>query len=88
MGNDTRERYEYMCNGKVISLPVEMFGAKSHRLVQLDQEIFDLGMDRQGFEEGLVRGLKEGSRAETAGLKEGSLGVLMFGSVRKILQTS
>jgi hypothetical protein len=52
MGNDTRERYEYMCNGKVISLPVEMFGAKSHRLVQLDQEIFDLGMDRQGFEEG------------------------------------
>jgi hypothetical protein len=71
MGDDARERYEYMCNGKVISLPVEMFGAKSHRLVQLDQEIFDLGMDRQGFEEGLVRGLKEGSRAETAGLKEG-----------------
>ncbi|RFU28464.1 hypothetical protein B7463_g7895, partial [Scytalidium lignicola] len=71
MGNDARVRYEYMCGGNVILLPVEVFGAKSHRLVQVDQEIFDLGMDRQGFEEGLVRGLKKGSRAEKAGLKEG-----------------
>jgi len=71
MGDDARERYEYMCNGNVIPLPVEVFGAKSHRLVQVDQEIFDLGMDRQGFEDGWVRGLKKGSRAEIAGLKEG-----------------
>ncbi|RFU32834.1 hypothetical protein B7463_g3487, partial [Scytalidium lignicola] len=71
MGNDVRERYEYMCSGNVILLPVEVFGAKSHQLVQLDQEILDLGMDRQAFEEGLVKSLKKGSRAEEAGLKEG-----------------
>ena len=71
MGGDARQRYEYMCSGEAITLPVEVFGAKSHRLVQLDQEVFDLGMDRQAFEEGLVKGLKEGSRAEAAGLKEG-----------------
>lgn len=71
MGPDARDRYEYMRSGKVITLPVEVFGAKSHRLVQVDEETFDLGMDRQAFEEGLVQGLKPGSRAEKAGLREG-----------------
>lgn len=71
MGEDARERYEYMCSGNPILLPVEVFGAKSHHLVQVDQEIFDIGMGRQGFEEGIVKDLKTGSRAEAAGLREG-----------------
>ena len=29
MGAEARERYEYMCSGSVILLPVEVFGAKS-----------------------------------------------------------
>lgn len=71
MGEEVRERYEYMRSGKAIQLPAEVFGAKTHRLMQVDQEIFDLGIDRQSFEEGLVSGLKTGSRAEEAGLREG-----------------
>lgn len=71
MANDARDRYEYMSRGNVISLPGEVFGAKTHRLVQVDQEIFDLGMNRDDFDKGRVRGLKEGSRAKEAGLKEG-----------------
>jgi predicted metalloprotease with PDZ domain len=55
----------------VILIDVRLFGAKTHTLKKVDQEILDFGIDRESFEEGVVRGLKEGSRAEQAGLKEG-----------------
>ncbi|CZT52498.1 uncharacterized protein RSE6_13841 [Rhynchosporium secalis] len=71
MGGDARRRYEDMYRGEVILLPVEVFGTKSHRLVQCDQEILDLGMDRASFEQGMVRAIKDGSRAMAAGLVDG-----------------
>ncbi|KAL5326945.1 hypothetical protein ACEPPN_004634 [Leptodophora sp. 'Broadleaf-Isolate-01'] len=71
MGSDARRRYEDMSRGEVILLPVEVFGAKTHRLVQRDQEILDLGMDRSLFEQGMVRAIKDGSRAMAAGLEDG-----------------
>lgn len=72
LGDETRERYEDMLAGKVILMDVRLYsGAKTHELKQVDQEILDFGMGRGSFEEGVVRGLKPGSRAERAGLKEG-----------------
>ena len=71
MSDDAKNLYEEMCEGKVIILPVEVFGAKTHCLRQVDQEILDFGMERESFEEGMVKGLKIGSRAEKAGLRDG-----------------
>jgi hypothetical protein len=71
LGKETRERYEEMLSGKVITMDVRLFGAKTHTLKQVDQEILDFGMDRESFEEGVVKGLKAGSRAGQAGLEEG-----------------
>jgi hypothetical protein len=71
MGRDAEDRYRDMCSGKLILLPPELFGAKSHRFMPIKQEILDFGMDRESFDIGLVKGLKKGSRAEEAGLKEG-----------------
>ena len=72
LGEETRERYEDMLAGKVILIDVRLFGGGgSHILKQTDMEFLDFGMDRESFEEGVVRGLKAGSRAEQAGLKEG-----------------
>ncbi|EPE30251.1 trypsin-like serine typically contains c-terminal pdz protein [Glarea lozoyensis ATCC 20868] len=71
MGAEPRERYERMCEGTPILFPVELFGAKSHRLVPVQQEVFELGMERQAFEGGVVKGLKGGCRAEVAGVREG-----------------
>ena len=70
MGSAARDRHQHMCSGKAIIIPPEVFGAKSHRMVSIEQEIFDLGMDRNAYHDGLVRGLKKGSRAEAAGLQE------------------
>jgi hypothetical protein len=45
---------------------------KSHILVKVKQEVLDFGMDKQAMEEeGIMNGLKVGSRAEKAGLREG-----------------
>jgi hypothetical protein len=71
LGDEARERYEEMLSGKLILIDVRLFGAKTHTLKQVDQEILDFGMEKESFEEGVVRGLKGGSRAEQAGLKEG-----------------
>lgn len=72
LGEETRQRYEDMLSGKVILMDVRLFsGAKTHELKQVDQEILDFGVDRRSFEDGVVKGLKAGSRAELAGLKEG-----------------
>jgi len=72
LGEETRERYEDMLAGRVILIDVRLFGGGgSHILKQTDMEFLDFGMDRESFEEGVVRGLKAGSRAEQAGLKEG-----------------
>jgi len=71
LGDEVRERYEDMLSGKVILIDVRLFGAKTHTLKQVDQEVLDFGMDRGSFEEGVVKGLKAGSRAVQAGLKEG-----------------
>ncbi|KAE9368515.1 hypothetical protein N431DRAFT_428298 [Stipitochalara longipes BDJ] len=72
LGAETRERYEDMLSGKVILIDVRLFsGAGTHILKQIDMEILDFGMDRNSFEEGVVKGLQEGSRAEQAGFKEG-----------------
>jgi hypothetical protein len=37
----------------------------------IDQEVLDFGMDAVGFDNGVVTGLKTGSRAKAARLKEG-----------------
>jgi hypothetical protein len=71
MGGEAAQRYQEMLSGSVILLPVEVFGAKTHYLKQIDQEILDFGMERASFDEGAVRGLKKGSRAEEAGLRDG-----------------
>ncbi|PMD38154.1 hypothetical protein L207DRAFT_514073 [Hyaloscypha variabilis F] len=72
LGDETRERYEDMLSGKVILIDVRLFsGAGTHVLKQIDMEILDFGMDRDSFEEGVVKGLRAGSRAEQSGLKEG-----------------
>jgi hypothetical protein len=60
-----------MLSGSVILLSVEVFGAKTHYLKQVDQEILDFSMERASFDKGAVRGQKEGSRAEEAGLRNG-----------------
>jgi hypothetical protein len=51
-----------MLSGSVILLSVEVFGAKTHYLKQVDQEILDFSMERASFDKGAVRGQKEGSR--------------------------
>jgi predicted metalloprotease with PDZ domain len=71
MGDEAMQRYQEMLSGSTILLPVEVFGAKTHYLKQVDQEILDFGMERSSFDEGAVRGLKKGSRAEEAGLRDG-----------------
>jgi hypothetical protein len=71
LDDEARERYEDMLSGKIILIDVRLFGAKTHILKQVDQEILDFGMDRGSFEDGVVRGLKDGTRAQQAGLKEG-----------------
>jgi len=72
LGEETRQRYEDMLSGKVILMDVRLFsGAKTHELKQVDQETLDFGVDRGSFEDGVVKGLTAGSRAELAGLKEG-----------------
>jgi len=63
-----------MLSGKVILMDVRLFsGAGTHVLKQIDMEVLDFGMDRESFEVGVVKGLKTGSRAEQAGLKEGDV---------------
>jgi hypothetical protein len=71
MGNEAQERYEEMLSRIIILLNPELFGAKTHYLKQVDQEILDFGMARISFAEKMVNGLKKGSRAEEAGLKAG-----------------
>jgi hypothetical protein len=71
MGGEAAQRYQEMLSGSEMLLPVEVFGAKTHYLKQIDQEILDFGMERVSFDEGAVRGLKNGSRAEEAGLRDG-----------------
>jgi hypothetical protein len=71
MGDEARKRYEDMCDGKVILLSVEVFGARTHYLKQVGQKILDFGMDRESFEDRAVKGLNMGSRAEKAGLRAG-----------------
>ncbi|KAE8451031.1 hypothetical protein EG329_004703 [Mollisiaceae sp. DMI_Dod_QoI] len=71
MGEELKQRYEDFVAGRTILLDVGLFGAKTHYLKQVDQEILDFGMDQKSFEYGLVMDLKNGSRAEDAGLKEG-----------------
>lgn len=72
LGDETRQRYEDMLSGKVILIDIRLFSSEgSHVLKQVDMEFLDFGMDREGFAEGVVKGLKEGSRAQQAGLKEG-----------------
>ncbi|KIM97843.1 hypothetical protein OIDMADRAFT_20265 [Oidiodendron maius Zn] len=71
MGNEARELFESMRRGTVILLPRELFGASTHYLKPVEQEILDFGMDRESFEEGVVIGLRKWTRAEEAGLKEG-----------------
>lgn len=71
MGVEFRQRYEDFVAGRTIILIPELYGAKTHYLKQVDQELLDFGMDQKCFEYGLVMGLKSGSRAEEAGLREG-----------------
>jgi len=71
MGDEAKQRYDDMLAGHVILFPTDLFGAKTHHLKQVDMEVLDFGMDRESFEERIVKGLKRGSRAEEAGLKEG-----------------
>lgn len=73
MGSEAHERYEEMLSGQTILLNPELFGAKTHYLKQVDQEVLDFGIDRRSFYDKLVKGLKKGSRAEEAGLKEGDI---------------
>jgi predicted metalloprotease with PDZ domain len=70
IGNEVRELYEHMRAGGKIVLPEKFFGSITHRMAIVQQEMLDFGMDRESFEHGVVKGLKEGSRAEKAGLKE------------------
>jgi hypothetical protein len=58
LDNEARERYEDMLSRKVILIDVRLFGAKTHILKQVDQEILDFGMDRGSFEDDVVRGFK------------------------------
>lgn len=71
MGHEARDLFESMRRGNVILLPRELFGASSHYLKPVEQEILDFGMDRESFEDGVVTGLRKFTRAEEAGLKEG-----------------
>jgi hypothetical protein len=71
LGNGARDLYESMHKGTVILLPVEVFGAPTHYLQSIRQEILDFGMDRESFEDGVVTELRKGTRAEEAGLREG-----------------
>jgi hypothetical protein len=71
MGDEAMQRCQEMLSGSTILLPVEVFGAKTHYLKQVDQEILDFGMERASFDEAMVRGLEKGSRAEEAGLRDG-----------------
>ena len=71
MGEEVRELYEHMKSGSKIILPEKFFGPTTHFMKSIQQEKLDFGMDRESFEKGIVMGLKERSRAERAGLKEG-----------------
>jgi hypothetical protein len=71
MGDEIRKLYEHMKSGAKIILPERFFGSKTHRMANVQQEMLEFGVDRDSFELGVVKGLKEGSRAEKAGLKEG-----------------
>jgi hypothetical protein len=71
MGDEAMQRYQEMLSGSTILLPIEVFGAKTHYLKQVDQEMLDFGMERASFDEGIARGLERGSRAEEAGLRNG-----------------
>ena len=71
MGNEARDLFENMRRGTVIVFPRELFGASTHYLKPVEQEILDFGMDRESFEEGVVMGLRKWTRAEEAGLREG-----------------
>jgi hypothetical protein len=71
MGSEARDLFENMRRGTVILFPVELFGASTHYLKAVQQEILDFGMDRESFEDGAVTALRKWTRAEEAGLKEG-----------------
>jgi hypothetical protein len=71
MGDELTQRYDDFLAGQTILLLVGLYGAPTHYLKQVDQEILDFGLDRKSFEYGIVIGLKNGSRAAEAGLKDG-----------------
>ena len=71
MGDEFQDLYEHMRSGRKIILPEKFFGSKTHRMASVKQETLDFGMDRESFTVEVVRGLKVGSRAEKAGLREG-----------------
>lgn len=52
-------------------LLVERFGAKTHCLRSVEQEVLDIGMGRKSFENDVIRDSRTKCRAEKAGLKEG-----------------
>jgi hypothetical protein len=71
MGDEVEKMYEEMLLGKLIRFPVSLFGAKTHYMKRVDQEVLDFGFETGSFEKGRINRLKVGSRAMKAGLREG-----------------
>jgi hypothetical protein len=63
--------YEQIKIGSVILFPEKFFRPATYRMQSVQQEVLDFSMDRESFKEGIIRGLKVGSRAKKAGLKDG-----------------
>ena len=59
LGEEARERYKEMLSGNVITMDVRLFGAKTHILKQVDQEILDFGMDRESFGDRCSEGVED-----------------------------
>ncbi|KAG4442455.1 hypothetical protein IFR05_002057 [Cadophora sp. M221] len=71
VGVDIQTRYKEFCNGTIILLPETLYGTKAHYLKQVDDAILDFGVDRESFTEGLMKGLRVGTRAEIGHLRSG-----------------
>lgn len=64
------QEFKFMADGGLL-IPLEDTLGPDYRLVRQDQEMLELGFDASSINNRVISGLRKGSRAAAAGLKDG-----------------
>ncbi|KAF2121650.1 hypothetical protein BDV96DRAFT_641034 [Lophiotrema nucula] len=70
LGSEALKELEAMNDGETMRLPIDCFGT-DWKLLPVDQRVLDFGFDMSSFQTRIISGLKSGSQAAKAGLRNG-----------------